>query len=102
MSDKPPKITDFADKLAELAVTVVEHAQKLPKAQFNMRLDAFKAATAYQSVINRAPETDEGSMIGKMREEMNAGLLVPTDPPSDEPEEPEPDEDQADGRPEDT
>ncbi len=99
MSERPPKITDFAAKLAELATTVVEQAQKLPKAQFDMRLDAFKAATAYQSVMNRAPDTDEGGAIADFREQ----LLTPAPEPSDEaPEEPESDEDEPDERPEGT
>jgi hypothetical protein len=94
MSDKP-KITDFPDKLEELAQTIIEQAMKLPKAQFDMRLDAFKAATAYQSMKHKAPDAEEGSLIGEMR----ANLLKPAPRPAETDPEPEPLEDD-DERPE--
>lgn len=95
MTERRPKISDFPDKLEELAETIIEQAMKLPKAQFDMRLDAFKAATAYQSMKHKAPDAEEGSMIGEMR----ANLLTPAPRPDpDAAPEPEQDEDDADER----
>jgi hypothetical protein len=92
MSERP-KIADFPDKLEELARTIVEQAMKLPKAQFDMRLDAFKAATAYQSMKHKAPDAEEGSLIGEMR----ANLLSPAPRPDPDAPEPEQVEDEDDG-----
>lgn len=91
--NKRPKLSDFDEVLAELAHAVVEHAQKLPKGQFDLKLDAFKAATAYKSVLNRAPEGDEGRAIQDIRDQL-------TQPPP-KIESPD-DEEQEDGGPEDS
>ena len=96
MSENRPKISDFPDKLEELANMMVEQAMKLPKAQFDMRLDAFKALTAYQSMKHKAPDAEEGSLIGEMR----ANLLKPAPRPDPDAPEPEQVEDQDDERPE--
>ncbi len=94
MSDNRPKISDFPDKLDELAQMIVEQAMKLPKAQFDMRLDAFKAATAYQSMKHKAPDAEEGSLIGEMR----ANLLKPAPRPDPDAPESEQVEDETDER----
>lgn len=91
-----PTLADFPKVLGELALQVATHAMKLPRAQFDMKLDALKAVTAYQSMLNRASEGDEGAGIADMREQ----LVRPTPAMTEQPEEPE--EEEPDGRAEDS
>lgn len=86
-SGKAAKITDFPRVLGELAELIVTRAKVLPKNQLDLQLDAFKAATAYFSALNRAPDGDEGSGILDMREQ----LIRPTPAMTETPEEEEPD-----------
>ena len=79
---KVAKIADFSLVLAQLAQKIGVQALKLPKQQFDMQLDAFKACTAYQAMLNRATESDEGGGILDIR----AQLETPTPEPKEEEE----------------
>jgi hypothetical protein len=93
---KRPKLADFPQVLAELALEMAQQAKKLkPVQQFDLRLDTFKALVTYQAMLNKANEGEEGGGIADLRSQLeNTPVRDPDDPETE-------DEEQEDGGAED-
>lgn len=84
------KVAKFDEMLNDLAVSILQQALKLPKSRIDTRLDAFKAATAYKSVLNRAPDEDDGAGIKELQDSLlEEAPEEPEGPEAQQPETPE-------------
>lgn len=89
---RDPKIKDFDALLEDLARQIVGKAALLGKAQFDLKLDAFKAATAYKAVKNREQAPGEDSILVEIRQALDSDAPEPAPEPPEAPESDQPEE----------